>query len=675
MMTPSPIASVPGLHPAVLPESHQAAGRHHVAPDGVDGPVDDAHIELVRGADDAAVEELTREHLLAQVIEVEEPLREMARLGQRPDLAQPELADALAVVHEHERRAAAGQRQRRRAEEDAPVPLELARVRLRQRAVDPGLELAAEGQEAGHRRQHGEDDQRRRHAARRLVRMRGVDAVLAGLRLFATAVLAEERHVDHAHHVGGGQARGEQPQHEDALVVQPRVDQDLVLRPEAGEGDNPRQCQRADPERDERDRHRHPQPAHLAHVEGVGRVVDRAGAEEQQRLEERVRHQVEDRRRVAAHADREHHVGQLADRRIGQHALDVGLHQRQQRRPEGRARSDPGDQVAGRGRGLDHGEEARQQVDAGRDHRGRVDQRRDGRRALHRVGQPDVQRELRALADRAGDQAQREQRDDGLAEHHAVDQQQLSAVVDLSDVERAGAVPDQDQRREQAEVAQPRDQERLLRRGGGGRLVEPEADQEVRGDADQLPEDEEHQQVAGQDQAEHRRGEQRHEHEVAPVAVVGLHVAGRIDLHEQRDARHDDQHHRGQAVDPDAQLDVERPRCEERVRPVAERVTVDSDRLNQRPDGEQEGDEQRRDQRRRGQPRPAEQVRDRLPGARVGGVPLGGRAGQPRIQREPRRDRERSQRQQQNDPEDGFWHVRYTFRRISRATCVFESGT
>ena len=47
---------------------------------------------------------------------------------------------------------------------------------------------------------------------------------------------------------------------------------------------------------------------------------------------------------------------------------------------------------------------ARDQVDAGGDHRRRVDQRADRGRALHRVGQPGVQRDLRGLRERADEQ-------------------------------------------------------------------------------------------------------------------------------------------------------------------------------------------------------------------------------------------------------------------------------
>ena len=48
------------------------------------------------------------------------------------------------------------------------------------------------------------------------------------------------------------------------------------------------------------------------------------------------------------------------------------------------------------------------EVDAGRDHRGRVDQRRGGRGAGHRVGKPDVQRHLGGLAHRAEEEQQRD---------------------------------------------------------------------------------------------------------------------------------------------------------------------------------------------------------------------------------------------------------------------------
>ena len=55
----------------------------------------------------------------------------------------------------------------------------------------------------------------------------------------------------------------------------------------------------------------------------------------------------------------------------------------------GHEREDPGDQE-----------------DAGGHHRGGVDQGGDGGRALHRIGQPHMQRELAGLADRTAENQQ-----------------------------------------------------------------------------------------------------------------------------------------------------------------------------------------------------------------------------------------------------------------------------
>ena len=52
---------------------------------------------------------------------------------------------------------------------------------------------------------------------------------------------------------------------------------------------------------------------------------DRAGAEEQQGLEEGMRHQVEDSHRIRRDAQGHGHVTQLRQRGVGHHALDVVL--------------------------------------------------------------------------------------------------------------------------------------------------------------------------------------------------------------------------------------------------------------------------------------------------------------------------------------------------------------
>ena len=69
------------------------------------------------------------------------------------------------------------------------------------------------------------------------------------------------------------------------------------------------------------------------------RADDRARAHEQQRLEEGVRHQVEHARRVGADGDAHDHVADLRHRRVGDHALDVGLHERDRAPPSAASRS------------------------------------------------------------------------------------------------------------------------------------------------------------------------------------------------------------------------------------------------------------------------------------------------------------------------------------------------
>ena len=131
-------------------------------------------------------------------------------------------------------------------------------------------------------------------------------------------------------------------------------------------------------------------------------VDDRARVEEQQALEEAVGHEVEDRRAPRRPTpERREHVAELAQRRVRQHPLDVGLGERDrggQDRGEDADRGDDDHRLLGVAEERVHpGDE----VDAGVDHRRGMDQGRDRGRALHRVRQPDVERELGALAHRA----------------------------------------------------------------------------------------------------------------------------------------------------------------------------------------------------------------------------------------------------------------------------------
>ena len=115
-----------------------------------------------------------------------------------------------------------------------------------------------------------------------------------------------------------------------------------------------------------------------------------AGGEEQQALEERVRHQMEHAGSIGADAEAEEHVAELRNGGVGENFLDVRLHQPDGGGVERGERADEGDDEHGDGAREKKRIHARDHVDAGGDHGGRVDQCADGRGAFHRVRQPDI---------------------------------------------------------------------------------------------------------------------------------------------------------------------------------------------------------------------------------------------------------------------------------------------
>ena len=199
---------------------------------------------------------------------------------------------------------------------------------------------------------------------------------------------------------------------------------------------------------------------------------------------------------------------------------------------DGREAADDGDDGQRLRHRLEQREGARDQVDARGDHRRGVDQRRDRRRALHRVGQPDVERELAALADRAREQAQARPEQHRLAEQAGVEQRARCCARPGRTARVSCSVPPTFHRMIRP-IRKPTSPTRVVRNAflaaihGGSRCtprlrgaIVPEADQQVAAQADQLPADEQEQQVVGQDDRQHAEGEQRQVGEEAAVARV-----------------------------------------------------------------------------------------------------------------------------------------------------------
>ena len=191
---------------------------------------------------------------------------------------------------------------------------------------------------------------------------------------------------------------------------------DRVLRPEAGEERDACERERADQERPARVRHRLRETAHPACPARRRRWITIPAARKRSALKKAcvMRWKIANGVRADARSHGEEHVPELAHRGVREDALDVPLDESDPAGDEEGDQPEHGREVLDVGRGLEDEMRAADQVDARRDHRRRVDQGGDGCRALHRVRQPRVQRDLRRLGDSARQQAKGEQR------HHRV---------------------------------------------------------------------------------------------------------------------------------------------------------------------------------------------------------------------------------------------------------------
>ena len=116
--------------------------------------------------------------------------------------------------------------------------------------------------------------------------------------------------------------------------------EDLVLAEETGKWSHAGQRARSSQKRRGSHRHHSPEPTESSHVNHSPHGVhDGACPEEQERLEESMRHEVEDRGGEAEHgagAEACKHVAKLADGGIGEHSLEIILHHCNQGRDERR---------------------------------------------------------------------------------------------------------------------------------------------------------------------------------------------------------------------------------------------------------------------------------------------------------------------------------------------------
>ena len=244
----------------------------------------------------------------------------------------------------------------------------------------------------------------------------------------------------------------------------------------------------------------------------------------------------------------QHHVGELAHRRVGKPALQVVLAQRDQRGDHDGGRGDGDEPLAACHRGdeieaEDVDQHLEHREDPGLHHRHRVQQGAHRRRRHHRRRQPGVQRHERRLAD--AEHVEHQQHGGGALAHRAGEN------AARAEVERAHLHPgpedgeelQQDGGREQEAEIGPARAPRLLRAAVG--------DQRIGGKRQRLVEEEEGEHVAGEgdaDGARQRRGEAG---VVAGLVAfpVGADVADRIDRRHDPEERGDQREERAQRLE------------------------------------------------------------------------------------------------------------------------------
>ena len=154
----------------------------------------------------------------------------------------------------------------------------------------------------------------------------------------------------------------------------------------------------------------------------------------------------------------------------------------------------------------------------------------------------------------------------------------------------AEVLDQQEERDEEAEVADAVGDEGFFACVGGRVLEEEEADEQVGGEADALPADKHEQVVVGQHQGQHEEHEEVEVGEEAVVAALMLHVGHGIDVDEEADAGDDQHHDHREMVEVEAEVDGERIRRESRCRRGGS--TASAPELHQGP-GLRAGDEER----------------------------------------------------------------------------------
>src|SRR6266404_5037812 len=370
--------------------------------------------------------------------------------------------------------------------------------------------------------------------------------------LLVVARFSEEGQEDQAKHIKGGEERGQQAESvEDAAAVLAliRAEQDGILAEETGEGRESSDGQRGSEHGEIGPADFFAEAAHARHVLlATHGVNDAARGEEEQRFEEGVGHQVEDAGGEGADSEGEEHVAELADRGVGEDALDVRLHEADGGSEERGGAADDGDDEHRSRSVSEENVRAGDDVDPGGDHGGGVNQCADRCGAFHGVRQPDIEGKLRRFTASAHEEQQA--RDgDGAELAHRIGGQRGGFAEQRNEIERAEGFEEQEHAEHEAEVADAVDDESFFSRVRSGLAQEIKTDEQVAREADAFPSDEEQHVIGGEDEDEHEEHEEVEVGEETVVAALVGHIARRVDVDEPADSGDDQQHDDREVID------------------------------------------------------------------------------------------------------------------------------
>ena len=312
-------------------------------------------------------------------------------------------------------------------------------------------------------------------------------------------------------------------------------------------------CHRRGAHRGDRERNGPPprEAVELPQVACTELVVDHADHQEQWCFEQGVGEQgggAAEGRVDRAETEHDHEEAELAHRPVGEEQLEIELSQGPVPTPEHRHPAETDDEGPPRidiGEGWsEHGDE----VDARFHHRGGVQVRTDRCGCGHGAGEPGVQGHLGRLREGAGEDQDERHR------HQAIG---WRIGHDLVQREGPGFEADQDETAQEGETTGSSDHECLGRCVASGSFVVGESDEQEGADRGELPEDEDQDEVVGQDETEHRAGEEGQQASEATELGHLAEVREAVEVDQHADARDQRNHQQGQTIESERELETE----------------------------------------------------------------------------------------------------------------------